>query len=84
MGSVTIAEFILARVAEDELAAQSLKQEWDECPPSAYDAAQVGGLDAGDPDRVLAECEAKRTIVEEVWKYEYEIDGEWGDRKSVV
>lgn len=61
---MTITEFLLARVAEDEDEARALLSEWEASPPRAYDAAQVGWLDAGSPERVLAECEAKRRIVE--------------------
>ena len=60
---MTITEFLLARIGEDEGQARSALEELESCPPSAYDVAQVPMLDAGDPSRVLAECEAKRRIV---------------------
>jgi hypothetical protein len=95
MGSMTITEFLLARIAEDEAAARAatLGEWW-------YDPTKVNSVDRGeavfagqrglhavtiastgpaddpasmadaahiarhDPARVLAECEAKRRIVE--------------------
>lgn len=61
MSSIT--EFILARVAEDERQARAMDDDLRKHPPSVYEMAQVPMLDAGVPERVLAECEAKRRIV---------------------
>lgn len=60
----TLTEFLLVRIAEDEAEARHYLDDLAACPPSAYDMAQVGWIEAGSPDRVLAECEAKRRIVE--------------------
>lgn len=56
--------FLLARIAEDEAEARGYLDDLNERPPSAYDMEQVGWIEAGSPERVLAECEAKRRIVE--------------------
>lgn len=77
---MTITEFLLARIEEDERAAGSLKSDWEKYPPSVCDVAQVGYLDAGDPDRVLAECAAKRRIVEQARAYSPE--SEYGDAEG--
>ena len=61
---MNISEFLLARITEDELAARAVIAECEESPPSVYDMAQVPMLNAGAPDRVLAECAAKRRVVE--------------------
>jgi hypothetical protein len=60
-----ITEFVLARIAEDEAAAQAAL---DQAPASGLRDSDEGH-DAGhtarwSPARVLAECTAKRTIVE--------------------
>ena len=87
---MTLTEFLLARIAEDEAAALRL------CPGrnaanghwrrgSLQDEAvrAIDPLDADhvlrhDPARVLAECEAKRRIVAEAFEVAATIDGEWG------
>lgn len=61
---MTIVDFLMARVTVDETEARRVLSEFEDSPPSVYDMAQVPMLDAGDPHRVLAECEAKRRIVE--------------------
>lgn len=72
---MTIAEFLLARIAEDEYAANL-----------TYETAFVGTLEPSvkgsrydlavrmGPERVLAECQAKRAIVED-----YRSQQEWID-----
>ena len=51
---MTLTEFLLARIAEDEEQARMASAlSWVTCPECGYD-----------PSRVLAECEAKRRIVE--------------------
>lgn len=70
---MTITEFLLARIAEDEAVAQR----------AASFGADFIGYDTGDrsdawrgeagpydPTRVLAECEAKRRIVEQLQRHE--------------
>jgi len=62
---VTITEFLLARIAEDEAEA---RKAYEAIPPAfgAYGLLILAATDylTVDPDRVLAECEAKRRIVE--------------------
>ena len=74
MSDVTITEFLLARIAEDEAVARAAS-------PAPWQFGAAGSFAAGtvyditkanaehmtrhDPARVLAECEAKRRIVEE-------------------
>lgn len=68
----TLADFILARVSEDEAAAKAASDRqrvtW---ATTADTAASVAGADAGlfilfhDPARVLAQCAAVRAIVAE-------------------
>ena len=62
-----LSEFLLARIAEDEGAALLIRDgdDWhapDEC--TVCDATRAARDKYGDPARVLAECEAKRRIVE--------------------
>lgn len=79
---MTITEFLLARLAEDETAARSALGE----DPAPY--REPGDWFGGDgpsgyswvilsPERAIAECEAKRRIVEAV---EYQLGGtNWRD-----
>jgi len=60
---MTLAEFLLARIAEDEAVARELPPHSDGTV-SVYTGSQYVRLP--DPDRVLSECEAKRRIVEEI------------------
>ena len=53
----TLSEFLLARITEDEAAARELI---DNGPEWMEEAVSFGA----NPDRVLAECEARRRIVE--------------------
>jgi hypothetical protein len=57
---VTIVEFLLARIAEDEEAARGSKADNARNPHMKIPASWITGV----ADRVLAECEAKRRIVE--------------------
>jgi hypothetical protein len=68
----TLTDFLLARIAEDEKEASSYLADLDENPPSVHDMVQVGWIEAGSPERVLAECEAKRRIVATCTGYEWE------------
>jgi len=67
---MSITEFLLARIAQDEAAAQSAMGAGATWVTAADTAAGIAGADAGllilvhNPVRVLAECEAKRRIVE--------------------
>ncbi|HEY9263243.1 MAG TPA: DUF6221 family protein [Mycobacterium sp.] len=90
MDGMTITEFIEACITEREaLAREADAHDWDGGKRTYYTGAEHHRDDWGvwmfhiPPKQVLAECEAKRTIVEEVWKYEYEIDGEWGDNRTI-
>jgi len=65
---MTLTDFLLARIAEDETRARDLGADammgarWKHHPKDAYDDLQRMGLNYS--RRVLAECEAKRQIVE--------------------
>lgn len=78
---MTLTEFLLARVAEDEAVARDAGERRGlpyESPlyvvDDNYRHDQVGIY----PERVLAECEAKRRIVTEAFEVAATIDGEWG------
>ena len=58
-----LATFLLARIAEDEAEAREWGSPWEE--------------NLVQPARVLAECEAKRAIVEQAESAEAAIEGEW-------
>jgi hypothetical protein len=66
---VTLTEFLLARIAEDEWVAEGARRTsggewlpvWLDTP---FDARMDDHIARHDPARVLAECEAKRRIVE--------------------
>jgi hypothetical protein len=64
----SLSEFLLERIAEDEAAAQEAKRDalvFSSRPPYAKLGFAAGDLaQRFDPARVLAECEAKRAIVE--------------------
>jgi hypothetical protein len=101
---VTLTEFLLARIAEDEDDARaavdddpnwlhlgdgriiqgdagfSVSSGWLELP-HRYEAGDH--ITRHDPARVLAECEAKRRIVELAFSHAAKIDGEWGCCHSV-
>lgn len=101
--SAALADFLLARIAEDEevarAAAEGQGATWassgedfvypDPPPGNAYVAVGPWDGDIGpaaphiarhDPTRVLAECEAKRRVVEEARAYSPEL--EHGDNGS--
>jgi hypothetical protein len=60
-----ITEFVLARIAEDEAAAQAALGQAPSSGLRDFDEGHDAGLAARwSPARVLAECTAKRTIVE--------------------
>ena len=67
--TLILAEFLLARIGEDEARAQRLEVHFEWCRSlSGTPWGALGPLppncDCGYPARVLAECEAKRRIVE--------------------
>ena len=63
---MTLTEFLLARITEDERDAQYAETQWSSVPSTK---------------RILAECEAKRRIVTEAGDYSPELaegdNGEW-------
>lgn len=74
---MTLTEFLLARIAEDEAVASAALAAYDspggisaqwwtkaELAGRELDAEDIGHIVRHDPARVLAECEAKRRIVE--------------------
>jgi hypothetical protein len=61
---VTLTEFLLARVAEDEAHAEAAKGKTISMSADWEDVAAVDHAYRWDPARVLAECEAKRRVVE--------------------
>jgi hypothetical protein len=90
---VTLTEFLLARIAEDEAAARGveadLRGEFGHASSelsSDLQPAGTGYMDYPaltiDPTRVLAECEAKRRIVGEAWVDWLRIEGELGRGQS--
>jgi hypothetical protein len=74
---VNLTEFLLARIAEDESLARA---------QLAAGRQHGTSWDYNDPRRCLAECEAKRQIVEHadtVSSMDRQIESEWGTRSSV-
>lgn len=63
---MTIVEFLLARIAEDEAFARSKGNHWSACRlPVGGECSCTGSLLSRNR-RALAECEAKRRVVEEI------------------
>lgn len=60
---MTLTEFLLERIAEDEEAAEAIPTKWMEPDPDDIPAWLVGHV-VIDRARVLADLEAKRSIVE--------------------
>jgi hypothetical protein len=58
MEAVTLTEFLLARTAEDEQAVRGVQE------GRVFDLAEECPIGCWDFDRVLAECEAKRRIID--------------------
>lgn len=89
-----IAEFLLARIAEDEAKAQEIRAFTDRAAVARLSdhgtGVLLGEVVVFDPARVLAECEAKRRIVElhKPWHGSYECptcaDGASEDHGEVV
>lgn len=70
---MTIVEFLLARIAEDEARAQARREamlnvaeRWPTLSEDIRNLIDVRGI-----DRVLAECQAKRAIIEQVSDIEW-------------
>lgn len=88
MSTVTLTEFLLARIAEDQATAAEVKLAGALHPGYSWRTItwfHQANRDHGmrwDPDRVLVECEAKRQIiaaVQESWDWDLVKDGAWED-----
>jgi hypothetical protein len=87
---VTLADFLLARIAEDEAKVEYMRQEEARALGTSplFDSLQMNALGGIDifisPDRWAAECEAKRRIAEQCqeWLSYDGADWEWTDRGS--
>lgn len=89
---MTLTEFLLARIAEDEAVARAALVEavylhyGDTAAEALLGLAEGEGAQAvavahfarHDPARVLAECEAKRAAIDAAWDDHERIEGEWG------
>lgn len=64
---MTFTEFLLARIAEDEATARD----------AHYDGQDAAHIVKWSPARVLAECEAKRRIVEEFRRADIDGSGDY-------
>jgi hypothetical protein len=83
---MTLTEFLLARIAEDEKIGHS--REWHEemcdwCSPDPDDGGRFP-CDCKVPARVLAECAAKRRIVEANRHWGGVADANWEQRDAGV
>jgi len=80
--TLTLTEFLLARIAEDEAVATSKPVEWLYIDPGngiAMDDLGPGCAITVGPARILAECEAKRRIVRDALEAESAWDEYGGD-----
>lgn len=83
---MTLTEFLLARIAEDEAVARSVDEHLIRSLRSIVRHAPLPGGEVlhivrWDPARVLAECEAKRRIIQAfVPNFETETDRQYQDR----
>lgn len=88
---MTLTEFLLARIAEDEAVARATLDYFDPLDwgdhTEDFDAWRMQGPVDGpsgygslivDPHRVLAQCQAMRAAIEAAWDDHVRIDGEWG------
>lgn len=62
-GSMTIVEFLNARITEDEVAATMRECHKEDCAIIANDAGYSYPCECGVPERMKAECVAKRAII---------------------
>lgn len=72
--TLTLTDFLLARIAEDEAQATRSKEDAATGKTLGVPASWVTAV----ADRVLAECEAKRRIVNMAWDHFGEDDYAWG------
>ena len=98
MTAPTLTEFLLARIAEDEADARESAYEGQRWVPEEEavvaadrDLEPLLFLDRKcdarhaarwSPNRVLAECEARRAAIEDAWGVHLQIEGEWGYGKG--
>jgi hypothetical protein len=76
---MTLTEFLLARIEEDEARARPM---WELKVRQRIIGAPIVPLSWPTPDRVLAECEAKRRIVD---MFPFEADGDgWNEAGAQV
>jgi hypothetical protein len=89
---MTLAEFLLARITEDEAVARSVEPDDRHGYERVDDHAGYVILSV-DPTRVLAECEAKRRIVErfkwaaenpDLYRNDMELMDQWGDAMDTL
>ncbi len=59
-----LVEFLLARVAEDEAVARAASDQWADQEWDEIDEDQYLHIDRHHPTRVLAECQAKRQLIQ--------------------
>lgn len=79
MPGMELSEFLLARIAEDEESARAASSVLPSGPDPSYVSLADGLLrmqQRFDPARVLAECEAKRFVIDALRGYEP--SDEWG------
>ena len=69
MSPLTLAHFLLTRIADEEaLARKADPRDWDLSEWASVDSAWFGA--EWDPDRVLVECATKRRVVETCVEYD--------------
>lgn len=75
-----LTDFLLARIAEDEAVASELDPEMFGFDPARGPLSpEEEHINRHDPARVLAECEAKRRMIDLAFQCGAMVDGEWGD-----
>lgn len=77
-GTMTLTDFLLARIAEDEAAAEHVNRGRWNSRVALLDLDLYGHVARQHPKRVLAECDAKRRIVKTCAVYEYEVTNAYG------
>ena len=81
---MTITEFLLARISEDEATASLLsKGDAGHSPGTEVYTGTEWVTTPLTTDRLLAECKAKRAIIERAIEIHDMIDGEWGGGHEV-
>lgn len=77
---LTLSEFLLARIAEDEREVEDwpIEGNWGLHSPGQMWVDSIGRPIYAPRARVLAECEAKRAAVDIAFDHMSTIDGEWG------